>query len=196
MEIKVNPLSHTSVKKAYDMLVNYKRSLEEFPMALTKALSERFNEILEIQAPSAAQGKWRFYVTQESSLVTGEGGEIIGSEKGGAVGVFIFDGEVEFIEFGTDVVGLNNHGGINDEWLSKLPEPYNKGYDTGPSIVHFEDQNQDFWVYYDEAGRHWTQGVPADPFIYRSVKQLLDERARIARVVFKKENVPEGYYFM
>lgn len=181
MEIKVNPLNRSSIRKAYADLVSYKESLEQFPKLFVTALSERFNEILNSQAPAEATGMWSFYI-------------IRGEDS--AEGVFVFDGKVEFIEFGTGVIGLNNHDGINTEWLDRLPPPYNQGYNTGPSIVHFEDQNEDYWVYYDEGIRHWTQGVPADPFIYRSVKQLLEEKAKIARKVFKENRIGNDVVFI
>lgn len=169
----VNPLSGKSINDTLIKLQNYKESLQRFPELFAKAIEEKLNEILEGQAPPMGQGLWTSYVS-------------VGEDKSSAI--FSFEGNVEFIEFGTGIVGKHNHDGINTDWLSKLPPPYTE-YNRGPCIVHFPDENMDYWVYRDEQGMHRTQGIPADPFIYRSVQELMRQHAEIARDVFKKNNI-------
>lgn len=189
--IYVNPLNLKSVDDARYKLRMYKESLAQFPEIYIKEVNKTLNEILKGQAPPLAQGMWSSYT------IVGGGGFGIDSEGGetsgvGASAIFLFDGKVEFIEFGTGVVGKNHHDGINTDWLDKLPPPYLE-YNRGPQIQHFADENMDYWVYYDESGKHVTHGQPANPFIYRSVTELRNQYADIARNVFKKNNIGSDF---
>lgn len=185
--IYVNPLNMKSVDDARYKLMAYKKSLAEFPALYMREVEKVLNGILDGQAPPFAKGMWSSYVKVGGG---GFGGNTeFGESSGiGASALFLFDGKVEFIEFGTGIVGEKNHEGINTDWLSKLPPPYIE-YNAGPQIQHFEDSNMDYWVYYDEQGRHVTHGQPADPFIYRSVTELMDQYVDIARNVFHKNNI-------
>jgi hypothetical protein len=190
--IKVNPLSYESIATAQQELKMYKKSLNSFPKLFIEEVMKKADSILSSEAPAAAEGMWSFYTSASSySTMVDDTDYDYGTVV--ATGVIVFDGRVEFIEFGTGVKGKHEHGGINDEWLSKLPPPYTE-YNMGPSIVHHEDENLDYWVYYDESGRHWTQGVPANPFIYRSFKELRDNLGTIGRMVFKKEQIGNDFY--
>lgn len=189
--ISVNPLNMRSVETARAKLVAYKESLEQFPEVYMREVNRVLNEILKSQAPAYAQNMWSSYV------IVGGGGFGGDSEFGestgiGASAIFLFDGKVEFIEFGTGIIGKNNHDGINADWLNKLPPPYT-AYNAGPQIHHFEDSNMDYWVYFDEQGMHVTQGQPADPFIYRSVTELMSQYADIARNVFNKNRIGRDF---
>lgn len=191
--ISVNPLNLKSVDDARYKLLAYKESLAQFPELYVKEVNRALNEILNGQAPPLAKGMWSSYTT------VGGGGFGGNSEFGensgiGASAIFMFDGKVEFIEFGTGVVGKNQHEGINTEWLDKLPPPYLE-YNRGPQIVHFNDENKDYWVYYDEGGKHVTHGQPANPFIYRSVTELRNQYVDIAKNVFHKHNIGRDFYF-
>ena len=182
--IKVNPLSKSSIEKAKTMLLAYKLNLRQFPNVFSKEVERVFNEILQGQAPFDAQGLWTSYVIASSNNDWDDkSGKVFMDEEVSASAVFVFEGKVEFIEFGTGVIGKNQHGGINEDWLSKLPPPYT-AYNAGPRIYHFEDENQDYWVYNDETGKHVTHGRPADPFIYRSVQELRSQAAEIAKAVY------------
>lgn len=169
--ITVNPLSQTSISNAVKELKAYKKMLQEFPEKFTTALVEEFKKILSTEAPNGATDLVvDTYVTVEGNV---------------ARGVVVFDGKVQFIEFGTGVVGLRNHGGINQEWLDKL-NGYSPDYNKGVKIVHVvegEDNDKDFWVFQKNGQYYTTHGQPANPFIYRSVNELLEKRAEIARAV-------------
>lgn len=171
--IPVNPLSGSSINNALILAKNYKESLKAFPEVYSKAIEAKLNEILKGQAPPMGQGLWSSYVS-------------VGEDK--CTAVFTFEGNVEFIEFGTGIVGKKQHGGINTDWLDKLPGPYTE-YNMGPTIVHFQDEDMDYWVYKDEQGIHRTHGIPADPFIYRSVQELMRMHAQLAREVFRSNNI-------
>lgn len=170
--IKVNPLRQSSIQKAISELEAYKRLLEEFPIKYTEAMMEAFKSILMEEAPSSAQG-----------MIKSVYCENYGDH---AEGVVVFDGHVEFIEFGTGIIGLNLHEGINDEWLNALPPPYNIYWNTGAYIVHDRKspEDLDYWRYKDESG-HWviTNGVPANPFMYRSVERLIGMHRKIRNEV-------------
>ena len=185
----VNPLSRKSIDNTLLKLKNYKESLKSFPKAYADAIEQKLNEILDGQAPPMAKGLWSSYVVVKDG--GGFGGDSEFGESGGGVraeAIFTFEGRVEFIEFGTGVVGKKYHDGINTDWLSKLPGPYTE-YNMGPTIVHFADEDMDYWVYKDEQGIHRTHGIAADPFIYRSVKELMRMHAELARDVFKRNNI-------
>ena len=163
--IKVNPYRTSSIQKAIDKLRALKEVLRQFPSEYVEAVCERFNEILNEQAPMDASGMWELRYEEGDS---------------GRVGVFAFRGEVEFIEFGTGIVGKEHHDGANMEWAERLPPPYT-GYESG----HYINLKTHEWHYWQNG--HWivTTGREADPFIYRSVQQLLEESCEIARRVLE-----------
>ena len=165
--IKVNPLNLDSINNAIVELEAYKKMLEEFPSKYVQALSEFFYQTLREEAPNMAT-HWIMDI-QETD--------------GKAQGVFIFDGIVQFVEFGSGLIGSQNHEGINTEWLSHLPPPYNKGYESNKGgYAHYLDkQGNDYWVYPKNGQYYSTYGQKANPFIYRSVQELLEKRAEIAK---------------
>ena len=163
--IQVNPYRASSIQKAIDDLKAFKEKLKTFPNEYVKAMTEEFNNILGEEAPSGANGLWVHRVQE--------------SEDGKAEGIIVFAGKVEFIEFGTGIVGEYNHAGVNEEWFDRLPPPYNKGYDTG----YWIDEITHEWSYYEGGKWHRTKGQVANPFIYRSVQRLLEEKARIAKQI-------------
>lgn len=167
--IKVNLLRTSSILKAIDELKAYKRLLEKFPKRYTDAMLKTLVEFLGEEAPISALGLMK-------SVYLIDNGKT-------AEGVVVFDGHVEFIEFGTGVIGLNLNDGINEEWLSALPPPYNIYWNTGAYIVH-NTEGLDYWKYKDESGK-WvtTNGIPANPFMYRSVERLIGAHRRIRNEV-------------
>lgn len=170
--IKVNPLRQSSIDAAIKELEEYKKLLEEFPKRFTQAMMDAFKEFLNEEAPASGISLLR----NIEVLDYGDHAE----------GVVVFDGHVEFIEFGTGIIGLQLHEGINDEWLNSLPPPYNKGWNTGAYIVHTKHDvwDLDYWRYRDESGK-WviTNGIPANPFMYRSVERLIGAHRRIRNEV-------------
>lgn len=171
--IRVNPLRQSSIHAAIDELEAYKEMLKRFPSEYTKALSEYLAQTLGEQAPQMSQ-HWIFNVSES---------------EGKATGIFIFDGICQFVEFGSGYVGLIKHDGINEEWLSKLPPPYNQGYNTGFYIRNKDNPPASYWVYEKDGEHYTTQGQPANPFIYRSVERLLEARASIAKQVYSEIGV-------
>lgn len=168
--ITVNPLSQQSISNAISELKAYRKMLNEFPEKFTNAMVAEFVKILDTEAPNASGLRIGTYVTVEGNK---------------ARGVVVFDGKVQFIEFGTGIVGLLKHGDINQEWLDKL-NGYSPDYNKGQKIVHVvhgEDNEQDYWVFQKDGKYYTTHGQPANPFIYRSVKELLNKRAEIAKSV-------------
>lgn len=167
--IDVNPLRTSSITAAIKQLEDYRAMLKNFPEMYTKALVEFLVETLHEEAPK--MDKYFIWDIRETNS--------------GSEGVIIFDGIVQFVEFGTGLVGENSHEGINMEWLSKLPPPYNVGYQSRKGEVghHLDRNGEDYWVYQKD-GRFWsTYGQKANPFIYRSVQRLLDERKNIAQIL-------------
>ena len=161
--INVNPLSQSSIRKAIKELEAYKKLLKEFPNKYVRALSEYLYDTLNMEAPQMTD-HWILNIEETD---------------GKATGIFIFDGICQFVEFGTGVVGMNAHDGINDEWLSKLPPPYNQGYNTGTYIRFKDNPEKSYWVYPKNGNFYSTKGQMANPFIWRSVQELLDARANI-----------------
>ena len=166
--INVNPFRKSSIDRAIKELESLKYVLKIMPDAYVDAICERFNEILESEAPEDAKGMWVFEKQDTEN---------------GKVGVFRFRGEVEFIEFGTGIVGKENHDGANMDWAERLPPPYT-GYESG----HYINLKTHEWRYRD--GNKWivTKGREADPFIYRSVQQVLSESGEIAMRVLGGNN--------
>ena len=169
--IKVNPLRVSSIESAIKELEDYRKMLEEFPKRYTEELIKALSQFIAVEAPFEALALMK----QIDVINFGNRAE----------GVIVFDGHVEFIEFGTGEVGLTLHNGINEEWLTALPPPYNTGWNTGSYIVHNKGHNgMDYWKYRDENG-NWvtTSGIPANPFLYRSVERLIEAHKRIRKEV-------------
>lgn len=169
MVIEVNPFKTSSINKAIKDLREYKQRLLQFPHLFIEAVAIRFDEILREEAPR--QDLW-------------ERGEVEDTGTGARV-VFSFQYKTQFIEFGTGIVGSQNHEGANMEWAEKLPPPYT-GYESGVTINPITHE----WRYWD--GHRWivTTGVPANPFMYRSVTRLIEECAEIANKVLG--NIKDG----
>lgn len=163
--ITVNPLKLSSINTAIKELEKYRKMLQEFPSKYVRALSEFFSQTLNAEAPNMSH-HWIMDIREGDGKVEG---------------VFTFDGVVQFVEFGSGIVGSNNHEGINEEWLSKLPPPYNAGYESNKGgYAHYLDKNGvDYWVYPKNGQFYSTYGQRANPFIYRSVNALLEKRAEI-----------------
>lgn len=172
--IKVNPLRESSIKKAIADLEHYKKLLEEFPINYTNAMMQNLTEIMAEEAPNEA-------VRMLKNIYVNDYGDK-------AEGVVVFDGRVEFIEFGTGEIGLQLHDGINDEWLNALPPPYNNYWNTGSFIVHNKksEWDLDYWWYKGNDGKyHKTSGIPANPFMWRSVERLIGMHKKIRNEVLK-----------
>ena len=153
MVIEVNPCKVSSIQKAIDDLKALKKVLAESPRTIVDAIAVRFDEILHEQAP--VSGMWTYKLEE--------------GEKGCSA-IFSFDGEVEFIEFGTGIVGKEHHDGANMDWAVKLPPPYT-GYESGHMINPITHE----WKFWNGSRWQVTKGQEANPFIYRSVQQLMDE---------------------
>lgn len=166
MVIKVNPYKSSDIERAIRELKDYKRKLLNFSHAYMEAIGVRFDEILGEEAPPEAQGLW-------------SKGEVEDTENGAKI-AFTFAGETEFIEFGTGIVGKENHDGANMEWAEKLPPPYTQ-YETNLGITI--DPKTHIWWYWNGSGFTGTKGRKADPFIYRSTTRLKEEVVDIAKKV-------------
>lgn len=161
--INVNPLSTKSINKAIKELEDYKKMLKEFPNKYVRALSEYMSDTLNIEAPQMT-AHWILNIEEAD---------------GKATGIFIFDGICKFVEFGTGLMGMKFHDGVNADWFSKLPPPYNQGYNTGTCIKNKDNPEMSYWVYEKNGSYYTTQGQQANPFIYRSVQELLSARENI-----------------
>ena len=176
--ILINPLNYGSIVSALDKLEKFKSMLQNGVLSrFMYMLAQRADILLQGTAPPEAQGKWQ--ITRTSKTNYDDNG-YASSSYGFTIE---FEGEVEFIEFGTGIVGEQNHAGINEEWRKKLPPPYT-GYNKGPKIIHFDNPNLDFWWYYDN-GFQKTQGQPANPFIYEAYKQLIEEIPSLFKEAFR-----------
>lgn len=168
--IKVNPYSASSIDKAIDYLKRYKKAMTEFAMEYPAIVLDVLDTLLTTNAPASVNGEWTILD--------------VSMNGNHAEGFVVFNGAVQFIEFGTGIIGEMNHGGINPEWLEKLPPPYNVGYNTGKKIIHV-NKGLDYWWYHDGTKFVMTSGVPADPFIYRSVQQVLQAHKQLKEGFFK-----------
>ena len=169
--IKVNPLRESTIRKAIADLEHYRKLLIEFPKNYVDAMMMALQEILAEEAPNEG-------IRLLQNIYVNDFGDR-------AEGVVVFDGHVEFIEFGTGIIGLNLNEGINDEWLNALPPPYNIYWNTGTYIVH-DQEGLDYWRYQDDEGK-WriTNGIPANPFMWRSVEKLIGMHRKIRNEVLK-----------
>lgn len=86
-----------------------------------------------------------------------------------------------FVEFGT---GQN---GMDTPYPYPLPDGVSWNYATGKTIRQNSKTGRYYWFYPGKDGKwHYTEGLPARPFMYQTSNKLKDIVEKTAKEVFKE----------
>lgn len=170
---KANALSVSDMRKLADDLRRYANSLEHKARLLAEKLSERGVEIARVQ------------IADLDAIFTGEllssiHSEYKGSFKGGGIFAIVADDEAGvFVEFGTGQYGKDT------PYPYPLPDGVSWDYATGKTIRQ-NAAGRYYWFYPGQDGKwHYTEGLPARPFMMNTSLELQKEIVKIAKEIFK-----------
>lgn len=168
-------LSVSSIRQLQKELERYKDSLTYKARLLAERLSERGVEIARVE------------VAELDAIFTGElieslHSEYQGSTPYGAIFAVVTDSEhAAFVEFGTGQFGEDK------PYPYPLPEGVSWDYNVGKTIRKNAVTGRYYWFYPGKDGKwHYTEGLPARPFMYLTSLELQKEIVEIAKEVFGK----------
>ena len=170
--IKVD-LSTQGLQKLQDELEKYKNDVIYKTQKFAERLSERGVEIARVK------------IADYDAIFTGELIQSIHNEykesgKYGATFVVVTDSEhAAFVEFGTGQYGLDT------PYPYPLPDGVSWDYAVGRTIKKNPKTGRYYWFYPGTDGRwHYTEGMPARPFMYETAQELVNIVTEVAREVF------------
>lgn len=171
--ISVDVFSKRSIQAAIKELEKYRDSLEYKARLLAEKLSEKGVEIARVQ------------IADLDAIFTGEllesiHNEYVESFKGGAVfAVVAGTDHAFFVEFGTGQMGKDS------PYPYPLPQGISWNYATGKTIRQNAKTGRYYWFYPGRDGLwHYTEGMPARPFMYQTSLELQQIVAEVAKEVF------------
>lgn len=173
-KILKSDLSISGIKELQKELEKYKDSLTFKCRELTEKLAERGVEIARVQ------------IADLDAIFTGEliqslHSEYKGSTPCGAIFAVVTDSEhCAYVEFGT------GQRGEDRPYPYPLPESVSWDYNVGKTIRQNTKTGAYYWFYPGEDGKwHYTEGMPARPFMYLTSMELIREVPKIAKEVFR-----------
>ena len=171
--LKAN-LSVSSIRKLQKDLIRYQEYLTNKAAQLAKRLSELGVDIAQVQ------------IADLDAIFTGEliasiQSKYIDSTKYGAIFAVVADSShAVFVEFGT------GQRGEDKPYPYPLPEGVSWDYNVGKTIRQNATTGRYYWFYPGQDGKwHYTEGMPARPFMYLTSMELIREVPKIAKEVFK-----------
>ena len=166
-------LSVQGIKNLQRELEKYRDSLTYKCRRLAEKLSERGVEIARVE------------IADLDAIFTGELIQSLHSEykdsgKYGAVFAVVTDSDhAAFVEFGT------GQRGKDSPYPYPLPEGVSWDYATGKTIRQNAKTGAYYWFYPGQDGLwHYTEGMPARPFLYLTSLELIKEIPKIAKEIF------------
>lgn len=166
-------LSTEGLERLQRDLEKYKNDVIYKTQLLAERLSERGVEIARLR------------ITDYDAIFTGEllqsiHNEYKESNKYGAVFVVVTDSEhAAFVEFGT---GQN---GIDTPYPNTLPDGISWDYAVGKTIRKNPKTGRYYWFYPGRDGKwHYTEGMPARPFMFETAQELTQIVTQVASEVF------------
>lgn len=171
---KADALSVSDMRKLADDLHRYANSLEHKARLLAERLSERGVEIARVR------------IADLDAIFTGEllssiHNEYKDSFKCGAIFAVVADSShALMVEFGT------GQRGMDEPYPYPLPDGVSWNYATGKTIRQ-NAAGRYYWFYPGQDGLwHYTEGMPARPFMMGTSLELQKEIVKIAKEVFSK----------
>lgn len=166
-------LSVKSIRNLQKELERYKEDLVNKAAQLAKRLSEIGVDIAQVQ------------IADLDAIFTGEliasiHSEYKDSTKYGAIFAVVADSRhAAFVCFGTGWRGKNT------PYPYPLPDGVSWDYNTGKTIRYNSKKGTYYWFYLGKDGKwHYTEGMPARPFLHNTSLELQKKVVEIAREVF------------
>lgn len=166
-------MSSDGLKKLQKDLEKYKDNILYKTQLLVERLAERGVEIARVQ------------IADVDAIFTGEllqsiHSEYKGSEKNGAIFAVVVDSDhAAFVEFGT------GQRGIDTPYPYQLPEGVSWEYAVGKTIRQNKITGRYYWFYPGKDGKwHYTEGMPARPFMFNTSMELAKVVTEVAKEVF------------
>lgn len=167
-------LSISSIRQLQKDLIRYQEYLTNKAAQLAKRLSELGVDIAQVQ------------IADLDAIFTGEliasiHSEYKDSTKYGAIFAVVADSSHAcFVEFGS------GQRGKDTPYPYPLPEGVSWDYNVGKTIRQNATTGRYYWFYPGQDGQwHYTEGMPARPFMYLTSMELIREVPKIAKEVFK-----------
>jgi len=167
-------LSISSIRQLQKDLIRYQEYLTNKAAQLAKRLSELGVDIAQVQ------------IADLDAIFTGEliasiQSKYIDSTKYGAIFAVVADSShAVFVEFGT------GQRGEDKPYPYPLPEGVSWDYNVGKTIRQNASTGRYYWFYPGQDGKwHYTEGMPARPFMYLTSMELIREVPKIAKDIFK-----------
>lgn len=168
-------LSVSSIRQLQKDLIRYQEYLTNKAAQLAKRLSELGVDIAQVQ------------IADLDAIFTGEliasiHSEYKDSTKYGAIFAVVADSShAVFVEFGT------GQRGEDKPYPYPLPEGVSWDYNIGKTIRQNAVTGRYYWFYPGQDGKwHYTEGMPARPFMYLTSVELIREVPKIAKEIFGK----------
>lgn len=168
-------LSISSIRSLQRELEKYRDSLTYKARLLAEQLSERGVEIARVQ------------IADLDAIFTGEliqslHSEYKGSTQYGAIFAVVTDSEhCAYVEFGT------GQRGEDRPYPYPLPEGVSWDYNVGKTIRQNAVTGRYYWFYPGQDGKwHYTEGMPARPFLHNTAMELREIVEKTAKEVFGK----------
>lgn len=166
-------LSVKGIKDLKKQLRDYQKSLDYRCKWIAETLAERGVEIAVMQ------------VFGLDAVFTGELIESIHKKYNGKIpeghsfSVIAGSSHALFIEFGT------GQRGIDKPYPHPLPDGVSWDYATGKTIRKNAVTGRYYWFYPGKDGKwHYTEGVPARPFMYNTSLELVDKVLPVVKEAF------------
>lgn len=168
-------LSVQGIRKLQEDLRKYQSSIEYKAKLLAETLAERGVEIARVQ------------IADLDAIFTGEllssiHSEYVSSQEGGAIFAVVADSDhAMFVEFGTGQMGMDA------SYPHELPAGVSWDYATGKTIRQNAVTGRYYWFYPGKDGKwHYTEGMPARPFMHNTSMELIKIVTNTAKEVFAK----------
>lgn len=164
-------LSASSIRKLQKDLERYKSDLKKKTELFAEALAEEGVEIAKIQ------------IASYDAIFTGELLDSIHKENTNENGKIVFAVVADslhacFVEFGTAQMG------IDVPYPHPLPEGVSWSYAVGRTIRQ-NKEGRYYWFYPGKDGQwHYTEGLPARPFMYDTAMELRQKVETVAKKIF------------
>lgn len=165
-KIVVN-LNHNSIQNAIKEIKQYEDSLDRKCEILAQRLSELGVSIAKTN------------VAAYDAIFTRELYQSIHNEKVGSnIFLVIADStHAKFVEFGTGIIGKKN------SYPYPFPDDVDWEYASGKTIRHLANGKYG-WFYLLDGKWHFTEGMPARPFMFETSLELQKKIYEIAKEVF------------
>ena len=173
-KILKSDLSVSGIRNLQKELEKYRDNLSYKCRLLAEKLSERGVEIARVQ------------IADLDAIFTGELIQSLHSEykdstKYGAIFAVVADSQhAAYVCFGTGQRGKDH------PYPYPLPDGVSWDYNTGKTIRYNAKKGTYYWFYPGKDGLwHYTEGMPARPFMYLTSLELQKEIIKVAKEVFK-----------